>query len=68
MAEDRPILTHNEAMAVFRNIISEMTKDSLLSSLPNDVTIDEVNSLIALDYGLAMTVTVYKDNHESIGR
>lgn len=67
MAEDCPAITHNEAMVIFRNSLSEMIDDSLLSSLPNDVTIDEVNSLIALDYGLAMTVTVYKENHETIG-
>ncbi|RDD42129.1 U11/U12 small nuclear ribonucleoprotein 25 kDa protein [Trichoplax sp. H2] len=65
MAEDQ-LLTHNHAMAIFRNSIAEMTKDSLLASLPNDVTIDEVNSLIALDYGLAMTVTVCKDSRERI--
>ncbi|XP_035688882.1 U11/U12 small nuclear ribonucleoprotein 25 kDa protein-like [Branchiostoma floridae] len=54
-------LSHNEVMDIVREGVAELVKDSLLSDLPAGVTLDEVKSQIALEYGQAMKVIVRKE-------
>ena len=42
--------------------------DPLLYDLPTEVTLEEINSCIALEYGQAMVVNVRKANDEVMGR
>lgn len=51
-------LSHPEVMALFSNKLAEIMKDPLLIGLPNEPTLDEVNSQIALEHGRAMIVNV----------
>ena len=51
-------LSHPEVMALFSNKLAEIMKDPLLMGLPNEPTLDEVNSQIALEHGRAMIVNV----------
>ena len=51
-------LSHPEVMALFSNKLAEVMKDPLLIGLPNEPTLDEVNSQIALEHGRAMIVNV----------
>uniref|UniRef100_T1IHP2 SNRNP25 ubiquitin-like domain-containing protein n=1 Tax=Strigamia maritima TaxID=126957 RepID=T1IHP2_STRMM len=62
-AKGRKQLSHEEAIDLFNKTLSGLMKsDPLLSDLPSSVTLDEVNSQIALEYGQAMTVNVIKTN------
>ncbi|CAH1238150.1 SNRNP25 [Branchiostoma lanceolatum] len=54
-------LSHNEVMDIVRTGVAELVKDPLLSDLPAGVTLDEVKSQIALEYGQAMKVIVKKE-------
>ncbi|XP_019635137.1 PREDICTED: U11/U12 small nuclear ribonucleoprotein 25 kDa protein-like [Branchiostoma belcheri] len=54
-------LSHNEVMDIVRAGVAELVKDPLLSDLPAGVTLDEVKSQIALEYGQAMKVIVRKE-------
>ena len=45
-----------------RNCVALFQGDPLLSDLPGQVTLDEVNSQLALHYGQAMTVKVIRDD------
>lgn len=38
--------------------------DPLLRDLPREITLDEVNSQIALEYGQAMTVNICREDGE----
>eukprot|EP00058_Branchiostoma_floridae_P016604 XP_002602092.1 hypothetical protein BRAFLDRAFT_61248 [Branchiostoma floridae] len=48
-------------MDIVREGVAELVKDPLLSDLPAGVTLDEVKSQIALEYGQAMKVIVRKE-------
>lgn len=52
-------VTHTEAMARVKHELSEIIKgDTLLHDLPPQITLDEINSQLALEYGQAMVVNV----------
>lgn len=51
-------LSHPEVMTLFSNKLAEIMTDPLLIGLPNEPTLDEVNSQIALEHGRAMIVNV----------
>ncbi|KAI8515518.1 U11/U12 small nuclear ribonucleoprotein [Branchiostoma belcheri] len=51
----------NQVMDIVRAGVAELVKDPLLSDLPAGVTLDEVKSQIALEYGQAMKVIVRKE-------
>ncbi|GBM98650.1 U11/U12 small nuclear ribonucleoprotein [Araneus ventricosus] len=54
-------LLHQEALALVENGITEIIKsDPLLQYLPLGVTLDELNSLLALEHGRAMTVIIHR--------
>jgi len=58
-------LSHQEALSVVQTILTDvLSHDPLLSDLPSCVTLEEVNSQIALEYGQAMTVNVCKADGE----
>lgn len=50
--------SHQDAMALIKENLKVLLCDPLLCDLPADVTLDEVNSQIALEYGRSMTVNV----------
>ncbi|XP_046373187.1 U11/U12 small nuclear ribonucleoprotein 25 kDa protein-like [Haliotis rufescens] len=58
-------LPHQEAMARVNSTIAELIEsDPLLKDLPGEVTLEEVNSAIAVEYGQAMVVDVMRADGE----
>ncbi|XP_069106608.1 U11/U12 small nuclear ribonucleoprotein 25 kDa protein-like [Argopecten irradians] len=58
-------LSHVEAMSQVQSVMANLiTEDPLLSDLPTQVTLEEVNSCIALEYGQAMVVNVRRADDE----
>ena len=51
-------LSHPEVMSLFGEKLAEIMSDPLLIGLPNEPTLDEVNSQIALEHGRAIVVNV----------
>ena len=51
-------LSHPEVMSLFSKKLAEIMSDPLLIGLPNEPTLDEVNSQIALEHGRAIVVNV----------
>ncbi|KAB0371621.1 hypothetical protein FD755_016559 [Muntiacus reevesi] len=62
--EEEEALPHSEAVDVFQEGLAIVVQDPLLCDLPIQVTLEEVNSQIALEYGQAMTVRVCKMDGE----
>ncbi|XP_037545075.1 U11/U12 small nuclear ribonucleoprotein 25 kDa protein [Nematolebias whitei] len=62
--EDEDALPHSEILDIFEEGLARLVQDPLLCDLPIQVTLEEVNSQIALEYGQAMTVNVVKANSE----
>ncbi|XP_058509809.1 U11/U12 small nuclear ribonucleoprotein 25 kDa protein [Solea solea] len=58
--EDVEALPHSEILDIFEEGLAQLVQDPLLCDLPIQVTLEEVNSQIALEYGQAMTVRVLK--------
>ncbi|XP_067667882.1 U11/U12 small nuclear ribonucleoprotein 25 kDa protein-like [Haliotis asinina] len=60
-------LPHQEAMARVSITIAELIEsDPLLKDLPAGVTLEEVNSAIAVEYGQAMVVDVMRADGEAL--
>ncbi|XP_060082167.1 U11/U12 small nuclear ribonucleoprotein 25 kDa protein-like [Ylistrum balloti] len=58
-------LSHVEAMSQVESVMANLiTEDPLLSDLPPQVTLEEVNSCVALEYGQAMVVNVRRADDE----
>ncbi|KAK6188816.1 hypothetical protein SNE40_004915 [Patella caerulea] len=56
-------LSHKDAMQQVQDILAELIpSDPLLQDLPGQVTLEEVNSMIALEHGQAMVVFVRRDD------
>ncbi|XP_047427388.1 U11/U12 small nuclear ribonucleoprotein 25 kDa protein isoform X2 [Mugil cephalus] len=62
--EDVDALPHSEILDIFEEGLAQLVQDPLLCDLPIQVTLEEVNSQIALEYGQAMTVRVLKADGE----
>ncbi|KAG9280007.1 U11/U12 small nuclear ribonucleoprotein 25 kDa protein [Astyanax mexicanus] len=62
--EDEEALPHSEVLDIFEEGLAMMVQDPLLCDLPIQVTLEEVNSQVALEYGQAMTVRVCKADGE----
>ncbi|XP_013879513.1 U11/U12 small nuclear ribonucleoprotein 25 kDa protein [Austrofundulus limnaeus] len=62
--EDEDALPHSEILDIFEEGLARLVQDPLLCDLPIQVTLEEVNSQIALEYGQAMTVKVVKADGE----
>ncbi|XP_030592248.1 U11/U12 small nuclear ribonucleoprotein 25 kDa protein [Archocentrus centrarchus] len=62
--EDEDTLPHSEILDIFEEGLARLVQDPLLCDLPIQVTLEEVNSQIALEYGQAMTVRVLKADGE----
>ncbi|KAM9208498.1 U11/U12 small nuclear ribonucleoprotein 25 kDa protein [Dugong dugon] len=62
--DDDEALPHSEVVDVFQEGLAMVVQDPLLCDLPIQVTLEEVNSQIALEYGQAMTVRVCKMDGE----
>ncbi|TRY89229.1 hypothetical protein DNTS_025398 [Danionella cerebrum] len=62
--EDEEALPHSEFLDIFENGLAMIVQDPLLCDLPIQVTLEEVNSQVALEYGQAMTVRVSKADGE----
>ncbi|CAN9505549.1 unnamed protein product [Ophioblennius macclurei] len=62
--EDEDALPHSEILDIFEEGLARLVQDPLLCDLPIQVTLEEINSQIALEYGQAMTVKVLKADGE----
>ncbi|XP_061556917.1 U11/U12 small nuclear ribonucleoprotein 25 kDa protein isoform X2 [Phycodurus eques] len=62
--EDVEALTHADILDIFEEGLARLVQDPLLCDLPIQVTLEEINSQIALEYGQAMTVKVLKADGE----
>ncbi|XP_012678681.1 U11/U12 small nuclear ribonucleoprotein 25 kDa protein [Clupea harengus] len=62
--EDEEELPHSEILDIFEEGLALIVQDPLLCDLPIQVTLEEVNSQVALEYGQAMTVRVSKADGE----
>ncbi|KAJ7992480.1 hypothetical protein DPEC_G00279120 [Dallia pectoralis] len=62
--EDEEELPHSEFLDIFQEGLARLVQDPLLCDLPIQVTLEEVNSQVALEYGQAMTVRVCKGDGE----
>ncbi|XP_053708018.1 U11/U12 small nuclear ribonucleoprotein 25 kDa protein [Synchiropus splendidus] len=58
--EDVESLPHSEILDIFEEGLARLVQNPLLCDLPIQVTLEEVNSQIALEYGQAMTVRVLR--------
>ena len=58
-------LSHPEVMSLFSKKLAEIMSDPLLIGLPNEPTLDEVNSQIALEHGRAIVVNVRQQDEMS---
>ncbi|XP_077415918.1 U11/U12 small nuclear ribonucleoprotein 25 kDa protein isoform X2 [Vanacampus margaritifer] len=58
--EDVESFTHADILDIFEEGLARLVQDPLLCDLPIQVTLEEINSQIALEYGQAMTVKVLK--------
>lgn len=58
-------LTHHEAMAKAEQIISNLiSTDPVFEDLPSEVTLEEANSQLALEYGQAMSINVCRADNQ----
>uniref|UniRef100_H3B3P5 Small nuclear ribonucleoprotein U11/U12 subunit 25 n=2 Tax=Latimeria chalumnae TaxID=7897 RepID=H3B3P5_LATCH len=57
-------ISHEEVLDIFQEGLALITQDPLLCDLPIQVTLEEINSQIALEYGQAMTVKVCRADGE----
>ncbi|XP_066545841.1 U11/U12 small nuclear ribonucleoprotein 25 kDa protein [Amia ocellicauda] len=62
--EDEEALPHAEFLDIFEEGLARIVQDPLLCDLPIQVTLEEVNSQVALEYGQAMTIRVCKADGE----
>ncbi|KAM9033563.1 U11/U12 small nuclear ribonucleoprotein 25 kDa protein-like isoform 1-T3 [Sarcophilus harrisii] len=62
--DEEEALPHAEVVDVFQEGLAMLVQDPLLCDLPIQVTLEEINSQIALEYGQAMTVRVCKVDGE----
>ncbi|XP_077415917.1 U11/U12 small nuclear ribonucleoprotein 25 kDa protein isoform X1 [Vanacampus margaritifer] len=62
--EDVESFTHADILDIFEEGLARLVQDPLLCDLPIQVTLEEINSQIALEYGQAMTVKVLKADGE----
>uniref|UniRef100_A0A8C1WF85 Small nuclear ribonucleoprotein 25 n=1 Tax=Cyprinus carpio TaxID=7962 RepID=A0A8C1WF85_CYPCA len=62
--DEEEALPHSEFLDIFEEGLALMVQDPLLCDLPIQVTLEEVNSQVALEYGQAMTVRVCKADEE----
>ncbi|KAK2836670.1 hypothetical protein Q7C36_014539 [Tachysurus vachellii] len=62
--EEEEALPHSEVLDIFEEGLALIVQDPLLCDLPIQVTLEEVNSQVALEYGQAMTVRVCKADGE----
>lgn len=59
-------LPHAEAVDIFQEGLAMIVQDPLLCDLPIQVTLEEIHSQIALEYGQAMMVKVNKADGETM--
>lgn len=59
--------THEELMKLTSSTLSELLpSDPVLRDLPNEVTLEEVNAQVALQFGRSMTVYVVRGDGEEL--
>ncbi|XP_064597214.1 U11/U12 small nuclear ribonucleoprotein 25 kDa protein-like [Liolophura sinensis] len=64
---DTSAMSHKELMDKVKGELAQLMKDdTLLNDLPGEVTLEEVKSQIALEYGQAMTVFVRRDDDQTM--
>ncbi|NXX77283.1 SNR25 protein, partial [Urocolius indicus] len=65
-AEPEPEPAHADVLELFQEALAGLLRDPLLCDLPPQVTLEEIGSQVALEYGQAMTVRVCKADGEVI--
>lgn len=64
--EESPTMSHQEALAFVEKGMSDIIRtDPLLQYLPSTVTLEELNSMLALEHGRAMTVIIRRADGQS---
>lgn len=59
--------SHEELMKLTNSTLSELLpNDPVLRDLPNEVTLEEVNAQVALQFGRSMTVYVVRGDGEEL--
>ena len=64
--EDEEELSHVEVMKKVKELIGEILTDPYLSDLPPNITLDEIQSKLALEQGRAMTVNIRRYDNQII--
>lgn len=60
-------ISHEELMKLTSSALADLLpKDPVLRDLPSEVTLEEVNAQIALQFGRSMTVYVVRGNGEEL--
>ncbi|KAG8432881.1 hypothetical protein GDO86_017221 [Hymenochirus boettgeri] len=57
-------LPHADVVDIFQEGLAMIVQDPLLCDLPIQVTLEEINSQVALEFGQAITVRVFKADGE----
>lgn len=64
---DSDILNHEELLKLTSSILTDLLpKDPVLKDLPCEVTLEEVNAQVALQFGRSMTVYVVRADGEEL--
>lgn len=60
-------LTHEELLKVTKSTLNELLKnDSILSDLPPDVTLEEVEAQMAVLHGQSITVVIKRGDNDDV--
>lgn len=62
--DDFEAMSHPELMELFRQELTKLMKDPLLSDLPSEPKVEEVNAKLALEHGRAIVVNVKKQDEQ----
>lgn len=67
MSDDGLLFSHEELIKITKQAVNQLiTNNGTLKNLPFDVTLDEINAQIAVEYGQSMTVFVQRGDGEEI--
>ncbi|XP_045459188.1 U11/U12 small nuclear ribonucleoprotein 25 kDa protein-like [Melitaea cinxia] len=67
IAEVAKTLSHDDLIEVSKSSLQTfLSSDSLLSDLPPDILLEEINSLIAVEHGQSITLYVLRENEQPL--
>ncbi|CAG9784116.1 unnamed protein product [Diatraea saccharalis] len=60
-------LSHDDLIQISHSAINDLiNSDTLLSDLPGDIILEEINSQIAVEYGQSITVIISRDHEPAL--